>query len=133
MRDLGLALFLSGGVWLLGCSDGPSNSSTADVTGNWCGKKVSTPAECLGDSVEYLELTQGANGVVTGVNCEEFGRDCYEVQSGKYASGRLTYFYTFSGYRVDGDFTSSNEDTLAGALSSNKCGCQVPITFYRIP
>jgi len=136
MQQLGLALFLSLGASLLGCSDEPATNAraaTADVTGKWCGKKVSVAADCTGDEVEYLELMQAASGVVTGVNCEAFSKDCYEVQSGNYASGRLTYYYTFDSNRVDGDFTSSEEDTLTGALSSEKCNCQAPITFYRIP
>ena len=136
MRTQGLALFFGVSVWLLGCSDEPSTNSygpTADVSGSWCGKKVSAAADCLGDEVEYLELTQAASGAVTGLSCEAFGKDCYDVQSGNYADGRLTYYYTFSSFRVDVDFTSSERDTLTGTFHSNKCGCEVPFVVYRIP
>ena len=136
MRNYGRALFFGVAVSLLGCSDGSSTNSagaTADVTGSWCGKKVSAAADCLGDEIEYLELTQAVSGVVTGVSCEAFGKDCYDVQSGNYASGRLTYYYTFSSYRVDADFTSTDQNTLTGVFHSDKCGCEVPLILYRIP
>jgi len=132
MRNLIGLVSLGAAAALLGCSDNPSVEPD-DVTGHWCGKEVATSAECVGDEVEYLELTQAANGVVTGVNCEAFGKECYDVKSGSYANGRLTYYYTFDIFRVDGDFTGTSANTLTGALHSDKCGCDVPITLHRVP
>jgi len=129
MRNYGRALFFGVAVWLLGCSDGSSTNSagaTADVTGSWCGKKVSAAADCSGDEVEYLELTQAVSGVVTGVSCEAFGKDCYDVQSGNYASGRLTYYYTFSSYRVDADFTSTDHALTDGITFATQTCSQFP-------
>ena len=121
---------LGAGICVFGCSDEPSPAG--DVSGHWCGKQVATSAECLGDEVQYLVLTQAANGVVTGTHYEAYDHDGYELQSGKYANGRLTYFYTFDVYRVDGDFTSTNGDTLSGKLHTDKCNCDIPTTLYRV-
>jgi hypothetical protein len=32
--------------------------------------------------------------------CEAFGKACYDLQSGNYASGRLTYHYNFDSRRM---------------------------------
>lgn len=135
MRILLLWATLGIGGAVFGCSDpaAETSGSVRDVTGNWCGSKVAASAACLGDEVSYLELTQDSTGVVTGVRCEHFDKECYDLQSGSFRDGRLTFFYTFSGFRVDGDFTGTAADTLSGKLSSNKCSCETLQTLYRIP
>ena len=128
-----LVLAGSAGV-LFSCSDEPAaNSGASDVSGHWCGKQVATSAECLGDEVSYLELTESADGTVTGVRCEHFDKECYDLHEAAFSGGRLTFYYTFDIFRVDGDFASSAENTLSGKLHSDKCGCDVPTTLYRIP
>ncbi len=123
------------GTWLAillgsGCS-GESQSSSSNVSGRWCGAAVGTAAECVGDEVEYLELSQ-AGDTVTGVVCEAYGKECYDVQAGLAQAGKLTLFYTFSGERVDVALDVGNA-TLAGTFTSTKCACSLPITLHRIP
>jgi len=101
------------------------------VSGRWCGNAVSTPSECTGDEVEYVELT-AVGSVVTGQDCEEFERDCHDVQAGTFADGRLIFFYTFSLDRVDVALTLSG-DTLNGTYTTTKAAGPIPITLHRIP
>ena len=107
------------------------SGSTTSVTGHWCGATAATSAKCLGDEVEYLELTQTGNSV-TGIACEAYQKDCYAVQSGLFESGALSYYYTFDSFRVDADLTLTN-GTLTGSYHSDKCDCDVPLTFHSVP
>lgn len=131
MRELS---FLGVVALSIGCSEEPAGraSDLDDVSGKWCGKQVSAAADCVGDEVSYLELAQTGN-VVTGVRCEAYQKDCYELQSGTYRDDQLTFFYTFDEYRVDGDFQRATNDTMSGALFSDKCACEIEQTLYRIP
>jgi hypothetical protein len=134
MRWLRVLVLAGFGGLVFGCSDGPAaNGGVTDVSGDWCGKRVATSAECLGDEVSYLELTQSTDGAVSGVRCEHFEKECYDLHAASFDGRRLTFYYTFDVYRVDGDFTSAGASTLSGALHSDKCDCETPGTLYRIP
>lgn len=115
-----------------GETDHPGAGTPAqDLTGNWCGAAVDSPDTCLGDGVGYLELTQ-SGATVSGVACEAYGKDCYEVQSGAYVDGVFSYYYTFDSYRVDAELVLSNSK-LTGTYHSDKCNCDLPLTFHAIP
>jgi hypothetical protein len=118
------------GMLLAGCSD-PKSVATPSVSGSWCGAVVATPAECKGDEVEYLELTQNGDAV-TGRVCEAYEKDCYDVQAGAVQDGKLTLFYEFDGNRVDVAL-DVGVNTLMGAFSSSKCACSLSFTLHRIP
>lgn len=111
-----------------GCADG---DDAVDVSGGWCGKQVATAAECSGDQVHYLALTQVADAV-SGKACEAYDKDCYDIQSGTVSDQRLTFFYTFSGFRVDASLDVVDTNRLQGSFYSNKCGCSLPLTLHRI-
>jgi hypothetical protein len=111
-----------------GCADGDE----VELSGAWCGKQVATAAECVGDEVEYLELTQVAD-TVTGRVCEAYDKDCNDIQSGTVSDERFTFFYTFSTDRVDADLAVVDSNRMQGSFFSTKCGCDLPYTFYRIP
>jgi hypothetical protein len=69
---------------------------------------------------------------VTGLACEAFGKDCYEVQEGRVQGDELTFFYAFEAYRVDASLTLA-ADTLSGEYRSDKCNCDIPSTLHRVP
>ena len=102
-----------------------------DVSGEWCGKQVATPADCVGHEVEYLALTQTA-AAVTGKVCEAYEKDCNDIQSGAVSDRSLSFFYTFAGYRVDASLEIAEANRMQGSFYSTKCACELPLTFYRI-
>jgi hypothetical protein len=108
------------------CSDGASE----DVTGNWCGADVATKEQCQGDEVEYLALSQSGSGV-TGVICEAYDKDCAPIDDGKLEGGTLTFTYSpqYVGGKADLKLTG---DTLVGSIHTDKCGCDIPLTFHRL-
>jgi hypothetical protein len=119
---VGLALLVCG------CGD-----DAPDVGGTWCGRAVATAAECVGgDEVEYLVLAQSGDRV-SGRICEQYEKDCNDLQGGRLAESQLTFFYEFSDYRVDGAFKAHGSNTLVGNLHSTKCGCDTPKTLSRVP
>jgi hypothetical protein len=124
------ALILVWAVATTACNDTSSSTAVADLTGNWCGAQVADPTACVGDEVGYLDLTQNGD-TVTGRACEAFEKDCYELQSGVVSGDKFTFFYTFDTFRVDGDFTLG-VDALAGSYYSDKCTCQIALSFHRI-
>ena len=121
--------------WLLGLAlvvCGCTDDDSIDVSGQWCGRAVANAAECAGDEVEYLVLAQSDNRV-SGRICEAYEKDCNDLQGGEVAETHFGFFYEFSGYRVDGAFEAHGENILLGSLHSTKCGCDIPITFSRVP
>lgn len=102
-----------------------------ELSGAWCGKQVATAAECVGDEVEYLELTQVAD-TVTGRVCEAYDKDCNDIQSGAVSDERFTFFYTFSSDRVDAAFDVVDTNLMQGSFFSTKCACNLPLTLHRI-
>ena len=136
MKSLGGALVsFAVSTLVLACAGEQSESTpsgaTTSVTGHWCGAAAATSAECLGDEVEYLELTQTGTAV-TGIACEAYQKDCYAVQSGQCENGAFSYYYTFDSFRVDADLTLTN-GTLTGTYHSDKCDCDIPLTFRSVP
>lgn len=124
---------------LLAACGGPAANPGGDVTGAWCGLEVADAPSCLGDEVVYAELTQSGGGTgqaVTGMSCEYYnaGSGCYEIQGGAMTSRVLTFFYTFGVNRVDARLTlSDDQQVLAGAYTSTKCLCDIPMTLHRVP
>jgi len=113
----------------LGCSDA-EEAAAGSVTGRWCGREVSTPEECQGDEVEYLELSQSGSQV-TGQICEAYGKDCAPIEDGKLSGSTLTF--GFDPEDVGGLATLKLAgDVLDGTLHSDKCGCELPFTFHRL-
>lgn len=113
---------------VLSCSSSHELSGT--VAGKWCGSDVATPADCVGDEVEYLDLTQdGAS--VHGKICEAYEKDCAPVQNGKLDGSQLRFDFDpvdvggKADLRLDGD-------VLSGSLHSDKCACELPYTFHRL-
>jgi hypothetical protein len=117
---------------LLGCGggDGDPGVVQGEVTGAWCGREVSSPEECTGDEVEYLELKQQGDQV-TGIICEAFQQDCAPIEDGLLQGAKLTF--GFDPQDVGGLATLTlNGDILDGDLYSGKCACHLPYTFHRI-
>lgn len=121
-----------------GCGlEGMAGGSPTSVTGRWCGNAlVTVPAECGGDEVGYAELSESA-GVVTGSFCEAYQMDCYCLQNGAFAAGKLTFSYQFDEFgttqTVDGNLElSADGATLTGNLHSSKCSCDVSATLHRL-
>ena len=126
-----------------GCSSGGDNSptdasnsndaSSGNVSGAWCGLPVGTAAECVGDEVVYAEFAQ-AGIAVTGTACEYYRAGCYPLENGMLVGGHLTYRYTFTPDHVDADFTLATDgQSLTGAYTSTKCGCQIALTLHLLP
>jgi hypothetical protein len=91
---------------------------------------VSTPEECQGDEVEYLELSQSGSQV-TGQICEAYGKDCAPVEDGTLSGSKLTF--GFSPEEVGGLANLElSGDLLQGTLHSDKCACELPFTFHRL-
>lgn len=109
---------------LLGCS---GDETAGDVTGQWCGRDVSAPEACLGDEVEYLELTQSGSAV-SGQICEEYGSDCAPIENGKLDGTKLSFGFSPEEVGGKADLELSG-DLLVGALHSDKCACELPFTF----
>jgi len=109
-------------VLLVGCSE--------DVTGHWCGTRVTKDEHCAGDDVGYLLLDQQSNQI-DGQACEAFEHDCYILEDGKLEGGYVTFRYTFREGSVNAKL-SVLDDSLAGVYFASKCDCNVPFRFYRI-
>lgn len=95
--------------------------------------KVGSAAECIGDEVLFVELSDDA-GLLSGKACEAYAKECYELVDATVQGRHVVFAYEFSGYRVDADFElSADGSTLSGAYASTKCGCEVPVTLHRVP
>jgi hypothetical protein len=110
-----------------GCGD-----DAAEVGGAWCGRAVATAAECVGGEVQYLVLAQSGDRV-SGRICEEYEKDCNDLQGGRVAGPNFSFFYEFASYRVDGTFEAHSSNFLFGSLHSTKCDCETPKTLSRVP
>ena len=121
---MGACLGLS--AW--GCSG--DEESKGDVTGSWCGREVSAKEQCQGDEVEYLELVQSGS-VVTGQICEAYDKDCAAIEDGKLEGGKLTFGFDPEDVGGKADLQLSG-DELTGTLHSDKCACELPVTFHRL-
>jgi hypothetical protein len=120
-----------GAVGVLVMLGGCSSESTTDLTGAWCGKEVAVAADCVGDEVEYVELAQ--SGItLSGKVCEAYEKECYDIQDGAASGSHVSFFYTFSDYRVDASLDQADASTLRGSFRSSKCGCEVPLTLHRV-
>jgi len=128
LASTGWALLLS--IGLVHCSD-PSGGEATVVTGQWCGREVATAEACTGDEALFLDLVQSGE-TVTGHYCEAYGKDCYELQSGKFVGGRLTFFYTFGVDRVDAELHAA-QNTLTGTFTTTKASAPIPVTLHRVP
>lgn len=118
------------GTFLAMACSGGETTAPGSVAGSWCGREVSTPEECQGDEVEYLELSQ-SGAQVTGQICEAYGKDCAPVEDGKLSGSTLTF--GFSPEEVGGLANLElSGDVLQGTLHSGKCACELPFTFHRL-
>jgi len=120
------------GAWVgclaLSCSS--SHELSGSVAGKWCGSDVATPAECVGDEVEYLDLTQSGSSV-DGKICEAYEKDCAPLQNGKLEGKRLSFEWNPVNIGGKADLELDG-DLLAGSLHADKCGCEVAYTFHRL-
>jgi hypothetical protein len=118
-------------VLTCGCG-GDSSDDSLNVGGEWCGRAVATAAECVGDEVGYLRVSQ-TGAAVSGRMCEAYEKDCNELQAGEVAGTHFTFFYEFSEFRVDAAFDAQGKNALRGSFHSTKCGCDIPMTLNRVP
>jgi hypothetical protein len=109
---------------------GREQAAPGTVAGSWCGREVSTPEECLGREVEYLELSQSGSQV-TGQICEAYEKDCAPIEDGRFSGGKLTFSYSpvYVGGLANLELSG---DVLQGTLHSDKCACETPFTFHRL-
>jgi hypothetical protein len=115
---------------------------TDDVSGNWCGKEVDTPAACeregQGNDMWYAELSQ-ADEAVTGFLCEDGyaacsgGQDQLAITDGKMDGDTLSF--TLVGRTME---MTLDGDKLEGVLpgcstcDGQPCMCDLPLVLYRI-
>ncbi len=109
-------------VLLIGCGE--------DVTGHWCGRKVSKDADCVGDEVGLLLLSQDGD-TVDGQACEAHEHDCHVLERGLVSGRQVAFHYSFQGGHVDATLELRG-DTLEGKFFASKCKCDLRQTFYRI-
>ena len=123
---------------LSGCSQDniePEIRQTA-IDGKWCGRKVASAADCTGDEVNFVELSQAgtrASAPVTGQWCEAYQKDCYPIEDGTASGTHLSAIYRFGDVAVMASFELRAPDQLEGTLFSTKCNCGAPVTLYRVP
>jgi hypothetical protein len=116
----------------LGCSD--AGKGNGDVSGAWCGKDVAAAAACVGDEAIYLQLTQSGSAV-TGTYCEDYAAtECYTLDGGTLAGSALTFSYDLpptDSVSATLSLATSGE-TMTGAMTSTKCGCDIAVTLHRL-
>lgn len=88
----------------------------------------------MGDEVQYVELVAADGRAATGVHCEAYGKDCYELVDAERTPGGIRYAYEFDVFRVEAELELSDHGArLTGELTSTKCGnCSSDVTLYRI-
>lgn len=101
-----------------------------DVTGHWCGRRVATDAECVGDEAGLLLLNQAGNEV-DGQACEAHNHDCHVIEKGVIDGRNVAFYYSFADGNVDAKLTVKG-DVLTGTYFASKCKCTLSQTFYRI-
>ena len=122
--------WLVGACWgclALACS---GSEKAGSVAGSWCGREVSTPEQCQGGEVEYLELSQNGSQV-TGQICEAYDKDCAPIEHGKLSGNKLTFGFDPEDVGGLANLELSG-DVLQGTLHSDKCACELPFTFHRL-
>jgi hypothetical protein len=102
-----------------------------DISGHWCGKLVESDAECTGDDLGMLLITQTDENL-SGQACESQDHDCHVMEKGRIDGADVTFHYSFAGGYVDAALTV-DDNVMTGKLYASKCDCHLPYTFYRIP
>lgn len=126
------ALLLAVTALPTGCAKDEARGS---VFGSWCRKRVAVATSCTGNQTFYVEIAAAEGDAITGVHCEYYGKECYELIDTEQTDSNIRYAYEFGEYRVEADLgLTQGGDALEGELSSTKCGgCRTPVTLYRIP
>lgn len=119
MRILVAASLMS----LLGCGE--------DVTGHWCGLRVSKDSECVGDETGMLLVNQEGDKI-DGQACEAHLHDCHILEKGRVSGNQIDFHYSFRDGYVDATL-SIEGDVMHGRFYASKCKCDISRTFYRIP